>query len=146
MVIGDLNAEVDLECMKLFCKTYDLSSLIKVTACYKNTENFSCIDLILTNWPKSFQNSSVAETGLSDFHKMTVTDMKATFENRNWNEFCNGKFKTQLLTKSSLENFNNSRVLLTNSWTYVIILLTYLHPARKSIWLRGHNMSFISKT
>ena len=49
MVIGDLNAEVDLECMKLFCKTYDLSSLIKVTACYKNTENFSCIDLILTN-------------------------------------------------------------------------------------------------
>ena len=117
--------------MKLFCKTYDLSSLIKVPTCYKNPENVSCIDLILTNRPKSFQNSSAAETALSDFHKMTVIVMKATFENRNWNEFCNGKFKTQLLTKSSLENFNNSRVLLTNSLTYVIILLTYLHPQEK---------------
>ena len=73
MVIGDLNAEINLECMKLFCETYNLSSLIKVPTCYKNPEKPSCIDLILTNRPKSFQNSSVVETGLSDFHKMTLT-------------------------------------------------------------------------
>ena len=117
MVIGDLKAEVNLECMKLFCKTYDLSSPIKVPTCYKNPEKPSCIDLlVLTNKPKSFQNSSVVETGLSDFHKMAVTVMKTTFEKlkprfcyfRNWSEFCNEKFRTQLLTKLSLENFNNS--------------------------------------
>ena len=33
MVIGDLNAEVNLECIKLFCETYDLSSSIKVPTC-----------------------------------------------------------------------------------------------------------------
>ena len=107
IVIGDLNDEVNLECMKLFCETYDLSSLIKVRTCYKNPENPSCIDLLLTNQPKSFQNLSVVETGLSDFHKMTVTVMKTTFEKlkprvsyfRNWNEFFNEKFRTQLLTK-----------------------------------------------
>ena len=71
MVIGDLNAEVNLECMKLFCETYDLRSLIKVPTCYKNPETSSCIDLLLTNRPKSFQNSSVVEPGLSDFHKIT---------------------------------------------------------------------------
>ena len=38
MVIGDLNAELNLECMKFFCETYDLSSLIKVSTCYKNPE------------------------------------------------------------------------------------------------------------
>ena len=36
MVIGDLNTEVNLECMKLFCETYYLNSLIKVPTCYKN--------------------------------------------------------------------------------------------------------------
>ena len=56
MVIGDLNAEANLECMKLFCETKDLSSLIKVPTCYKNLEKPSCIDSLLTNRPKSFQN------------------------------------------------------------------------------------------
>ena len=49
IVIGNLNAEVDLECMKLFCETYDLSSLIKVPTCYKNPEKPSCIDFLLNN-------------------------------------------------------------------------------------------------
>ena len=41
IVIGDLNAEVNLECMKLFFETYDLSSLIKVPMCYMNPEKAS---------------------------------------------------------------------------------------------------------
>ena len=102
MVIGDFNAEINLECMKLFYESYDLSNLIKVPTCYTNPEKPSCIDLLLTNRPKSFQNSSVVETGLSDFHKTTVTVMKTTFEklkrtvcySRNWNEFCNEKTRT----------------------------------------------------
>ena len=39
MVIGDRNAEVNLEFMKSFCETYELSRLIKVPACYKKWEN-----------------------------------------------------------------------------------------------------------
>ena len=31
MVIGDPNAEINLECMKLFCETYVLSSLLLLT-------------------------------------------------------------------------------------------------------------------
>ena len=135
LVIGELNAEVNLECMKLFCETYDLSSLIKVLTCYKNPEKPSFIVLLLTNRPESFQNSSFLETGLSDFNKMTVTVIKTAFEKRKprvsyfrkWNEFYNENFWTQLLTKLSLENLMG----LTNSWKYVLMLFTYLHPARK---------------
>ena len=47
--------------------------LIKDAICYKNPENPSCINLILTNNPNSFQNSGVTEADLSDFYKMTVT-------------------------------------------------------------------------
>ena len=62
-----------------FFDTFDVTSLIKELACYKNSDNPSCIDLILTNKPLSFQNSCVAETGLSDFHRMIVTVTKMTF-------------------------------------------------------------------
>ena len=65
--------------MAVFCDTYDLKCLIKEPKCYKNSENLSCIDLILTNNAKCFQSSCVVETGLSDFHRMTLTDMKTIF-------------------------------------------------------------------
>ena len=55
------------------CNTYNLRSLITKPTCYKNPENPTCIDLILTNHPYSFQNSCVFEIGQSDFHKMTVS-------------------------------------------------------------------------
>ena len=63
-----------------FSDTYDLKSLIKEPTCCKKPNKPSCIDLILTNQPRSSQHSCVIETGLSDFHKMTVTVMKTFFE------------------------------------------------------------------
>ena len=44
--------------------------------CYNSQENFSCIDLILTNKQKSFQDTGVIETRLFDYHKMTGTVLK----------------------------------------------------------------------
>ena len=55
MVIGDLNAEVNLECMKRFRETFDLNSLIKVPTCYMNKKRPSCIDFLLTNHPKGLK-------------------------------------------------------------------------------------------
>ena len=66
--------------VSVFSDTYDLKSLIKESTCYKNPNKPSCIDLVLTNKPRSFQHSCVIETGLSDFQKMTVTVMKTFFE------------------------------------------------------------------
>ena len=73
----------------------------------KNLENPTCIDLILTNHPLSFQNSCVLETGLSDFHKMTVTIMKASFQRlqpriinyRDYRRFQNDVFRAELLSE-----------------------------------------------
>ena len=76
ILVGDFNSEINDKCMNDFCESYNLSSLIRESTCYKNPENPSCIDLFLTNFPNSFQNSSVVETGLFDFHRMIVTVMK----------------------------------------------------------------------
>ena len=32
-----------------------------------------CIDLFLTNKPRSFQNTTTFDTGISDFHKMVIS-------------------------------------------------------------------------
>ena len=52
--------------MNAFWESYSLNSLIKEPTFYKNPANPSCIDLILTSSPRSFQNSSVVETGMSE--------------------------------------------------------------------------------
>ena len=80
IIVGDSNTEVTQTSMKVFCDSCEFKILIKDPTCYRDPESPSCIDLILTNNPNSFQNSWMIETGLPDFHKMTVTVMKTTFQ------------------------------------------------------------------
>ena len=63
-----------------FCSLYNLINLVHDPTCYKNYINPTCIDLMLTNRMTYFQNTRTIETGLSDFHKMTVTVMKTSFK------------------------------------------------------------------
>ena len=65
--------------MQEFCNLYNLKNLVNEPTCYKNHKNPSCIDLIFTNRPRCFQNATVVETAISDFHKMTITVMKTCF-------------------------------------------------------------------
>ena len=110
--MGDFNTEVTQTSMKVFYDSYEFKNLIKDATCYKNPENPSCIDLILTNNPNSFQNSGVIKTGLSDFHKMTLTLMKTTFEKikpdiihyRDYRKFSNYKFRENLISRLLTEN------------------------------------------
>ena len=74
--------------------------MINKPICYKNPDRPSCMDLILTNGPRSFQNSCV----ISDFHKMVETIMKTTYRKReprivfyrDFKYFCNNGFKESL--------------------------------------------------
>ena len=75
-IIGDLNTETNQKYMKRIYETYSLTNFIKNTACFKNLEDPSCIDPILTDNPHSFQNSCLIKNGLSDFHVMAMTIMK----------------------------------------------------------------------
>ena len=86
-------------------------------------KNPSCIDLILQNSQRSFQNSCAIETGLSDFHRMTVTVMKASFQKlqpksihyRNYKFFCNESYWNELVVEFSKQNIeeNSSEMFAT---------------------------------
>ena len=69
LFMSDYNVGPNEATMFDFCQVYNMNNLIRDCTRYKNPENASCIDLVLTNKPKSFLKSAVIETGLSDFIK-----------------------------------------------------------------------------
>ena len=80
LILGGFNIGVYEKHMQSFCETYDLKSLIKQLTCYKNPNSHTYIDLILVNVPRSFQSTCAVETGLSDFHLMTLTVMRKSYK------------------------------------------------------------------
>ena len=63
ILIGNFNVSPEDWHMEAFCESFGLKNFIKVPTCHKNPQNPTCIDLILTNSPLSFQSSGIIETG-----------------------------------------------------------------------------------
>ena len=95
--LGDFNIEMEEQQIKDFCDNYSLKSLIRQPTCYKSPNNPTYIDLILTKEPQKFQSTCVLETGLSDFHLMTVTVMRKIFK----------KLKPRTINYRSYKHFSN---------------------------------------
>ena len=85
ILFSDLNSEPKESAVRDFCEIYSCKNLIKDNTCFKNPPKRSCIDLIITNRPKSFQSSVAAETGLSDFYNTTLTVMKVFYKKQKTN-------------------------------------------------------------
>ena len=79
ILLGDFNNKPEEKNMSNFRNTYHLKNIVKQTTCFKNPDRPSCIDLILANSSRSFQDTCTVETGLSDFHKLVVTVLKLYF-------------------------------------------------------------------
>ena len=116
MILGDLNVEIEEANMKSFCENYNLKSLIKQPPCYKNPNKPSCIDLILTSVPRTFQSTCVLEAGLPDFHLIKVTVTWKTFKKmrpsvinyRSYRNFSNETFRVSLINNLPSEVFVNN--------------------------------------
>ena len=108
--MGDFNVEPNDATMKNFYQIYGCKNIVKDKTCFKNPP--TCIDLMITNRPKSFQNSEVTETGLSDFHKMSLTVTKVFYSKqkpkiiqyRKYKDFSNEPFMHDL--ESALSRFS----------------------------------------
>ena len=115
IILDDFNMKPVDTCMNMNMNMYGLNNLVKEPTCYKNVNNPSCIDLILTNRSKSFQKTTAIETGLSDFHKMTITIMKAVFKKkkpkiiqyREYTKFSNTVFRSELMELLYIHDVNN---------------------------------------
>ena len=130
--------------IKIFCSNYNLTSTINKPTCYKNPDKPTCIDLIVTNCHRSFQNSCVIETGLSDFHMMIVTVMKTSYQKiearvinyRDYKSFSNEEFRESLLENIKGKLSENSDKSFSNFINTCNIVLDKQLPKKKK-YFRG---------
>ena len=151
LILGDFNSEMQEITMKEFTDTYNLTNLIKEPTCFKNPLNPSLIDLILTNRPRSFQNSQPIETGLSDHHKLTITVMKAFFPKqepviityRDYKHYNEDMFRSELLEE--LNNVNSGTIVYS-IFEKVCVRVLNRHAPLKEKYMRANNSPFMNKT
>ena len=84
-----------------------LSNLMKQKTCYKKPGNSVYINLILVKCHRSLQSTNMFETGLFDFHQMTVSVFNSHFPKKEprifsfhrYKSFRNNTFKNELDSK-----------------------------------------------
>ena len=106
ILIGDFNAVNSDVAFSDFCSMYNLKNLITEPTCYKNAENPTSINVILTNRFKSFRESRTIETGLSDYHKMIYTILKLDIKKKDplLINYCSYKHFDDLAFRTDLKN------------------------------------------
>ena len=93
-------------------------------------------------YPRSFQNSLAIDTGLSDFHRMTITVMKAyspklrpkLVNYRDFKKFSNESFRDELLTNlcRSAPNYDD--------YTKLVNRVLDRHALQKKRYIRVKNL------
>ena len=79
VLVGDFNAQIKEEGFGDFLFQHELKRVNVKPSCYKNPDNPSCADFILTKRPLIFYKSNCVFTGLSDCHKLVMSVFKTTF-------------------------------------------------------------------
>ena len=147
LLIGDFNAEDSETCLSDFIHKHECKNLVKDKTCFKSTENPSCIDLYLTNSQKSFQNTLVVSTGISDFHKMVLTVLKVKIEKqksqkltyRDYKNYDDDNFKNDLAiqfgkSSSTCESFEN-----------IFLEVLENHAPKKTKYIRANQVPYMTK-
>ena len=143
-----------LKWVSRLCKSlcvYNLTNLVKTPTCFENPDHPSCIDLILTNKSGSFQSTSAIETGLSDFHRLTISVMKANFQKqvpkilyyRNYKSFNNDNFRNDLLQDIRK---HGSHSIECKNFEEIFLSTLNKHAPLKKRYIRANNSPFMNKT
>ena len=100
-----------------------------------------------------FESTCVLETGLSDFHVMTVAVMRKTFKKmrprvtnyRSYRDFSNETFKVSLINNLSNEVFVNNDDGLQKFWKPTTDTLNSFAPIKKK-YAPGNQIPLMSKS
>ena len=148
--MGDFNVAFAEANMATFWNDHKLKDLNKEPTCFKNYMSPSCMDLYLTNCPKSFESTLTIEPGLSDFHELIVTVLKVKHEkvppnymqHRDYKNFDSARFLEKLqarLTHLDMNSFD------FGSLTKCFMELLNKVAALKTKFLRANHSKFVTK-
>ena len=106
ILMGDINIDlhnrkcVGFKELSEFLDIFNLTNLINDKTCFFK-DHESSLDVILTNKPRRFFNSYAFELGISDCHKMIVTNLRAHI----------ARLNTKIISYRSMKNFNKENFL-----------------------------------
>ena len=134
LFLGDFHSETSENYLNDFCNVY------KEPTCSNKPDNPSCIDFLLTNLPRSFQNVVAEETGISDFHKMVVTVLNVFYKElkpkiiqyRMYDNFNNDLFREELNNELLNSHLNNAE--LSESLRLLCLYLTSMLLKNKNMY------------
>ena len=149
LLLGDFNTVETDQHVHNFLNGYAVKTLVKEPTCFKS-ENPRCIDLILTNRYRTFQNTTTVETGLSDFHKMVLTVLKTTYQKagptvvnyRDYKNFSEQTFKQDL--REELECIKSSD-LNYDSFQNCFEKVLHKHAPMKKKYARVNDGPFMNR-
>lgn len=81
-LISDFNSDMQNSDLRDSCELYSLKSVMKFSTCIKSPVNPKCMELILNNSCRSFQNSCGIKTGFPDFHQIIIAVMKTYYRTK----------------------------------------------------------------
>ena len=116
---------------------------------FKSITNPSCIDLLITDSPNSFQHTTTVAVGISDFHNMAVTVLKTTFPKappkiityRDYKNFIMADFRKELRAKIRETPDLNYNLFETN---FLDVLERHAPTKKKTV--RQNNKPYMTKT
>ena len=145
LIMADFNLEPHDKRLGYFLNSKNLVNLVKTNTSFKGSG--SCIDLILKNRKYSFKNNTSYETGLSDYHRMILTLLKTTFQqkkpkcliDRDYKNFIFENFKSDL--QEVLQSCKGSYDAFDNYFTSCL----NKHAPKKKKVLRGNEKPYMNK-
>ena len=159
VVMGDIDIDnceeraLGMNKLSEFCDIFSLENLIRGDTCL-TANSSSSIDLILTKRKRSFKNSSTDATGVSDFHKMVLTTMRANYErlkpiqiqHRSYKYFRKDIFLRDL----GMMSFHKCRDITNKDAAYDLFKQMFLtvvdkHAPLKKKLIRGTQAPFMNK-
>ena len=138
--------------MKNLYEIHNFKNLSEKLTGYKNPTNSSGVNLIIINNPRSFQNFCTFETGLSNFHKMTLTLLKSTSTEQklrvlnylNYKFFNNALFRDHVLNKLRNSNLQISNKDLKHFKERFPTAVSTIAPLRSRV-IRANQAPLINK-
>ena len=120
--------------MKDFCESYNLENLITQPTCFKNPDNPSSIDVILTNRVNNIQNSALKIY----FKKKEPVKIRY----RSYKNFNEANFRNNL--KSSLQNCDQQTIQYDEFKEIFMRVLNARAPTKQRV-MRGNQQPFMKQ-
>ena len=149
-LLGGANVESEQESIAELLNLCNLKNIVKQYISFKNSDKRTCIDLIMTNCPRSFQNRNTLEEEFPDFHKLTFTALKKHFPKRKPKVFIQWQYKNlrnhcfRIEFENALLKCDFNDIDYDNFIKTFLTVLDKLAPIKKN-YLRANHANFMTK-